>query len=75
MLEVCISSEFLYTYSTTNRRPLLGVAVGAGELQEETAEELAETRAELSDTKAKIQDLQEEIFLLKQRLRQFTPDI
>jgi hypothetical protein len=51
---------------------ILGVAVGAGEIQEELAGELAETKVELAHAKVRLAQLQEENLWLKQTLRQFT---
>lgn len=58
-------SDLFYVFLTLAN---LGVAVGAGELQEELVEELAELKTELSRTKTKLVELQEENASLKQQL-------
>jgi hypothetical protein len=46
----------------------LGVAVGAGEIGEEDAQELADTRRELEQTKSALADTLEKNRVLRQRL-------
>ena len=48
-----------------------GVAVGVGEIDEQTLEALAETRRELEKTKAELAAVREENSELKGRLDQF----
>ncbi|KAF9532275.1 hypothetical protein CPB83DRAFT_847567 [Crepidotus variabilis] len=50
-----------------------GVAVGAGELQEELAEQLADTRRELEMARTRLANLQGENQALKERLSQIGP--
>jgi len=51
-----------------------GVAVGAGELQAATAEELAAAKEELLETKVRMAELEQENFLLKKRLSQYAAE-
>jgi len=51
-----------------------GVAVGAGELQEETARALEEVNCELERVKAQLTEAREENSLLKMKLGQFTQE-
>ncbi|TFK42683.1 hypothetical protein BDQ12DRAFT_676623 [Crucibulum laeve] len=49
-----------------------GVAVGAGELEEENAKLLAETRAELETTRKDLKDAKDEINFLRNRIDEVT---
>jgi len=53
---------------------LSGVAVGAGEIEEQTAELLSDTQAELTKTKADLDQARQENLVLRQKLSQFIQD-
>jgi len=52
-----------------------GVAVGVGEIEEETVEALAETKHKLEETQLELAIVREENSQLRQRLNQFTSEI
>jgi voltage-gated hydrogen channel 1 len=62
---------FLETICSSSPSLSQGVAVGVGEIDEQTLEALAETRRELEKTKAELAAVREENSDLQGRLNQF----